>query len=312
MKALAVVLAGLVVALQYPLWFGKGGWLRVRELDRQVVAQQAANAGLKARNDALDAEVRDLKQGLEAIEERARTELGMIRKDEVFYQVVAPGRKPSTRDVIRRAMPGPRRPSRSTCPSIVAHVLLLRRPRARRARVRRPIPLRDAAAASPSSCGARDPLHRSPEASPSRRWRRRGAAPRKRSRSPPATRPRASSRRPRRSRPAELASTCPPPGAGTAARPAREPPPSTWPRSSRRTANAVAPRRSPPLRGGALGRGRRADDRFRRRRASTATCSRCARGDDTGGVFRILRMGVRTGEFAFNGWMPEPRRSGTR
>lgn len=90
MKALAAVLAGLVLALQYPLWFGKGGWLRVRELDRQVASQQAVNAGLKARNDALDAEVRDLKQGLEAIEERARHELGMIRKDEVFYQVVPP------------------------------------------------------------------------------------------------------------------------------------------------------------------------------------------------------------------------------
>ncbi len=94
MKILAAILAGLIVVLQYPLWFGKGGWLRVRDLDRQVAAQQAVNAGLKARNDALDAEVRDLKQGLEAIEERARTDLGMIRKDEVFYQVVtpAPGR----------------------------------------------------------------------------------------------------------------------------------------------------------------------------------------------------------------------------
>ena len=91
MKALAAFLAGLIVVLQYPLWFGKGGWLRVRELDRQVVAQEAVNAGLKARNDALDAEVRDLKQGLEAIEERARADLGMIRTDEVYFQVVAPG-----------------------------------------------------------------------------------------------------------------------------------------------------------------------------------------------------------------------------
>ena len=91
MKALAAFLAGLIVVLQYPLWFGKGGWLRVRELDRQVVAQEAVNAGLKARNDALDAEVRDLKQGLEAIEERARADLGMIRADEVFYQIVVPG-----------------------------------------------------------------------------------------------------------------------------------------------------------------------------------------------------------------------------
>ena len=95
MKALAAVLAGLILVLQYPLWFGKGSWLRVREVDQQLVAQQAVNAGLKTRNDALDAEVRDLKQGLDAVEERARYELGMIRKDEVFYQVVVPG--PSTR-----------------------------------------------------------------------------------------------------------------------------------------------------------------------------------------------------------------------
>ena len=93
MKSLAAFLAGLIVVLQYPLWLGKGGWLRVRDLDRQVASQQAVNAGLKARNDALDAEVRDLKQGLDAIEERARIELGMIRKDEVFYQVVTPSRR---------------------------------------------------------------------------------------------------------------------------------------------------------------------------------------------------------------------------
>ncbi len=94
MRALAAVLAGLILALQYPLWIGKGGWLKVRSLDQQVVAQQAVNAGLRARNDALDAEVRDLKEGTEAIEERARSELGMIRKDEVFFQIVAPAPAP--------------------------------------------------------------------------------------------------------------------------------------------------------------------------------------------------------------------------
>ncbi len=89
MKALALVLAGLVVALQYPLWIGKGSWRRVWELDRGLAEQHAANDRLKARNDALDAEVRDLKQGTEALEEHARLDLGMIRRDEVFYQVVA-------------------------------------------------------------------------------------------------------------------------------------------------------------------------------------------------------------------------------
>jgi cell division protein FtsB len=94
MKVLAFIFATLLIALQYPLWVGKGSWGRVWELDRQLVVQRETNERLKARNDALDAEVRDLKQGLEALEERARFELGMIRKDEVFYQVVSgPGGK---------------------------------------------------------------------------------------------------------------------------------------------------------------------------------------------------------------------------
>ena len=90
MRTLAVIFGLLVLALQYPMWLGKGGWLRVRELDRQVEAQSRVNAELKARNAALDADVRDLKQGFEAIEERARSELGMIRQDEVFFQLAVP------------------------------------------------------------------------------------------------------------------------------------------------------------------------------------------------------------------------------
>jgi cell division protein FtsB len=88
MKLLAGLLGALIVLIQYPLWLGKGGWLRVSEIDRQVTAQQTTNGQLEARNVALEAEVRDLKQGLEAIEERARYELGMIKADEVFFQVV--------------------------------------------------------------------------------------------------------------------------------------------------------------------------------------------------------------------------------
>ena len=91
MKTLAYVLAALVLALQYPLWLGKGSWTRVWDLDRQVAEQRATNQKSKARNDALEADVRDLKEGSEAIEERARQELGMIKKDEVFFQVVAAG-----------------------------------------------------------------------------------------------------------------------------------------------------------------------------------------------------------------------------
>ncbi|NDP41907.1 MAG: cell division protein FtsB, partial [Aromatoleum sp.] len=90
MRWLALFIVVLVAALQYPMWLGRGGWLQVRELDRQVVAQREANAKLKVRNDALDADVRDLKTGFEAIEERARSELGMIRQDEVFFQVRQP------------------------------------------------------------------------------------------------------------------------------------------------------------------------------------------------------------------------------
>jgi len=87
MRILAIAFALLILALQYPMWLGKGGWLQVRELGRQVDAQRDVNAELKARNAALDADVRDLKQGYEAIEERARSELGMIRHDEVFFQL---------------------------------------------------------------------------------------------------------------------------------------------------------------------------------------------------------------------------------
>lgn len=92
MRTLAAIFAVLILALQYPIWLGKGGWLRVRELDRQVESQKKLNAGLATRNAALDADVRDLKQGYEAIEERARSELGMIRNDEVFFLLPAPSR----------------------------------------------------------------------------------------------------------------------------------------------------------------------------------------------------------------------------
>ena len=90
MKTLALILAGLLLGLQYPLWIGKGSWTKAWELERVLAQSRESNAKLKARNDALDAEVRDLKEGMDAIEERARLELGMIRRDEVFYQVVPP------------------------------------------------------------------------------------------------------------------------------------------------------------------------------------------------------------------------------
>jgi len=105
MRWLALALALLIAALQYPLWLGKGGWLHVREYDRQLAAQREANAKLKMRNEALDADVRDLKTGSEAIEERARSELGMIRHDEVMFQVQSGGAgiKPAPASSSRRA-----------------------------------------------------------------------------------------------------------------------------------------------------------------------------------------------------------------
>jgi cell division protein FtsB len=72
-KVLSAILATVLLALQYPLWIGKGSWLRVWELDQSLTAQKEQNAKLKARNDALDAEVKDLKQGLEAVESAPAT-----------------------------------------------------------------------------------------------------------------------------------------------------------------------------------------------------------------------------------------------
>jgi cell division protein FtsB len=88
MKLLSLAFIALIAFLQYPLWLGKGSWLRVWEIDRQVRTQRETNQKLVLRNTSLDAEVRDLKQGLDAIEERARSELGMIKRDEMFFQIL--------------------------------------------------------------------------------------------------------------------------------------------------------------------------------------------------------------------------------
>ena len=93
MKVLGGCLVALILAIQYPLWLGKGGWLRVWDVDRQLDAQQAKNARLEMRNNALTAEVKDLKQGHDAIEERARYELGMVKNDEVFFQIQGNARR---------------------------------------------------------------------------------------------------------------------------------------------------------------------------------------------------------------------------
>ncbi|AKU11868.1 cell division protein FtsB [Aromatoleum toluolicum] len=87
-----VILVLLVALLQYPLWLGKGGWLRVWDVDRQLQEQREKNRALEQRNAGLEAEVRDLKSGNEAIEERARFELGLTKPGEVF--VHTPRQKP--------------------------------------------------------------------------------------------------------------------------------------------------------------------------------------------------------------------------
>ena len=90
MRRLAWAVFALLVAVQWPLWFGKGGWLRVWELQRAIDTQREHNATLVARNGVLSAEVRSLKEGREAIEERARHELQMTRSDEILFQLVRP------------------------------------------------------------------------------------------------------------------------------------------------------------------------------------------------------------------------------
>lgn len=88
MRLLVLVLAVLTLAAQYPLWWGKGGWLSLRDLQAQVQSETENNEALTARNNALQAEVQDLKTGISAVEERARSELNMIREGEYFVQIL--------------------------------------------------------------------------------------------------------------------------------------------------------------------------------------------------------------------------------
>lgn len=87
MKLLALTFIALIALIQYPLWYGKGSWKKFWELDKEVKAARQTNHELQNRNTILEAEVNDLKQGYDAIEERARSELGMIKQDEIFFQI---------------------------------------------------------------------------------------------------------------------------------------------------------------------------------------------------------------------------------
>ena len=88
MRWFGVILIGLLVVLQYQLWFSHGGIISVWRLNSKIVLQQQRNQHLEKRNAVLVADIHDLKSGNAAIEARAREDLGMIKKGEVFYQVV--------------------------------------------------------------------------------------------------------------------------------------------------------------------------------------------------------------------------------
>jgi cell division protein FtsB len=95
MRLITLALAALLLLIQFPLWLGKGGWLRVWDMEQQVAAAHQKNDELRARNAKLSSEVQDLKVGTGAVEERARYELGMIKDNEVFVQVLDQKKKSS-------------------------------------------------------------------------------------------------------------------------------------------------------------------------------------------------------------------------
>lgn len=96
MRLITLALAALLILIQYPLWLGKDrspGWLAVHDMEAQVDAMRKKTEELKARNAKLESEVHDLKDGTGAVEERARYELGMIKQNEIFIQVLKKGDK---------------------------------------------------------------------------------------------------------------------------------------------------------------------------------------------------------------------------
>jgi cell division protein FtsB len=102
MRLVTIVLAVLLVAVQWPLWLGKGGWLRVSELERQLAAQKAVNAELAERNAQVAAEVASLREGRGAIEERARHDLNMVRDGETFFQLIGNRADPTPPPTVSR------------------------------------------------------------------------------------------------------------------------------------------------------------------------------------------------------------------
>ena len=96
MKIIAFVLFVLIIWLQYKIWLQDGGLPEVIQLEQEIEQVRKEVEQLRERNLSLDAEVKDLKKGLDAIEERARSEMGMIKQGEVYYQVIEPDNKDSS------------------------------------------------------------------------------------------------------------------------------------------------------------------------------------------------------------------------
>lgn len=88
MRILIGVLLALLLTLQYRLWFAEGGLVEVHRLKQEIAAQEERNARLRERNEALAAEVRDLKKGMAAVEARARSELGMVGEGETYFRII--------------------------------------------------------------------------------------------------------------------------------------------------------------------------------------------------------------------------------
>jgi cell division protein FtsB len=103
MRIATLILLALLAVVHAELWFGKGGVPRVMALRAQVGAQQKANEEARARNEQLAAEVRDLQEGLEMVEEKARTELGMVKPDEIYVQLTT--RLPQVTDPMAASAP---------------------------------------------------------------------------------------------------------------------------------------------------------------------------------------------------------------
>ena len=90
MKWIVYSLIGLVIVLQATYWFSQHGWIKHQQLQQEIGQQRTENKQLRLRNERLHAEAKDLKTGTEALEERARSQLGLIKKGETFYQVIEP------------------------------------------------------------------------------------------------------------------------------------------------------------------------------------------------------------------------------